>query len=73
MVLTVDAAVLYFWGIKSLAYLLAGSLLGGGIHPMAGHLLAEHYMFAKGQETYSYYGAARGHSGRVHPSQPDLA
>jgi hypothetical protein len=112
LVLGVDAGVLYFWGIKSLVYLLAGSLLGGGLHPMAGHLIAgargegarhrphreasapacetnlmpalparrtsalrlhtsakpptpppspprpspEHYMFARGQETYSYYG-----------------
>ena len=29
-----------FLGIKSLVYLLAGSLLGGGLHPMAGHLIA---------------------------------
>ena len=27
-------------GVKSLVYLLAGSLLGGGLHPMAGHLIA---------------------------------
>ena len=40
LVLGTDAAVLYFWGIKSLVYLLAGSLLGGGLHPMAGHLIA---------------------------------
>lgn len=40
LVLGVDGAVLYFWGVKSLAYLLAGSLLGGGLHPMAGHLIA---------------------------------
>lgn len=56
LVLGFDTGVLYFWGPKSLAYLLAGTLLGGGLHPMAGHLIAEHYCFVSGQETYSYYG-----------------
>lgn len=56
LVLGFDGAVLYFWGLKSLTYLLAGTLLGGGLHPMAGHLIAEHYCFVDGQETYSYYG-----------------
>lgn len=42
--------------MKALVYLLAGSLLSMGIHPMAGHLITGHYIFAKGFETYSYYG-----------------
>jgi hypothetical protein len=40
LVIGTDVGVLYFLGFKSLVYLLAGSLLGGGLHPMAGHLIA---------------------------------
>ncbi|KAK9914834.1 hypothetical protein WJX75_001152 [Coccomyxa subellipsoidea] len=56
LVLGFDAGILYFLGIKAMMYLLVGVIVGGGLHPMAGHLIAEHYMFLKGQETYSYYG-----------------
>lgn len=56
LVLGFDAAVAHAWGAKALAYFVAGALLGGGLHPMAGHLIAEHYTFLAGQETYSYYG-----------------
>jgi sphingolipid 4-desaturase/C4-monooxygenase len=48
--------VFYTCGIKSLCYLWVGTLLGLGLHPVAGHFIAEHYVFVKGYETYSYYG-----------------
>ena len=57
VVLTFDALVLHFWGVKALAYLAVGTMLGLGLHPAAGHFIAEHYELVSGQETYSYYGA----------------
>lgn len=72
IVLTCDFLVYYFWGWSSLAYLLASSWLGMGLHPVAGHFIAEHYVFPRDiaktaatptapsqlliPETYSYYG-----------------
>ena len=53
---SVDALVVHYWGGKSLVFMIASSLLGMGLHPVAGHFISEHYMFAKGYETYSYYG-----------------
>lgn len=54
--LAADAAIFALWGLKPVVYLLASSLLGLGLHPISGHFVAEHYMFLKGHETYSYYG-----------------
>lgn len=48
--------VVQFWGVKSLVFMVASAILGTGLHPMAGHFIAEHYMFEDGCETYSYYG-----------------
>ena len=54
--LAADATIYALWGLKPVVYLLASSLLGLGLHPISGHFVAEHYMFLKGHETYSYYG-----------------
>ncbi|XP_036173147.1 sphingolipid delta(4)-desaturase/C4-monooxygenase DES2 isoform X2 [Myotis myotis] len=54
--LAADAAIFALWGLKPVVYLLASTLLGLGLHPISGHFVAEHYMFVKGHETYSYYG-----------------
>lgn len=56
IVLVFDVLVLKYWGVKSLLYYLLGDLLGLGLHPLAGHFLAEHFEFVSGQETYSMYG-----------------
>lgn len=49
-------AIFHFGGVWALVYLLVGTFLGAGVHPVAGHFIAEHYEFILGYETYSYYG-----------------
>merc|ERR1739848_343875 len=54
-----DAAMLYAFGWRPLAYMVLCILLAGGLHPCAGHFISEHYVFPHldaTQETYSYYG-----------------
>ncbi|CAN6447004.1 unnamed protein product [Victoria cruziana] len=54
--LALDAVLVHFFGWKTLAYLILATFVGGGMHPMAGHFISEHYVFNPMQETYSYYG-----------------
>ncbi|XP_057538396.1 sphingolipid delta(4)-desaturase DES1-like isoform X1 [Amaranthus tricolor] len=54
--LALDAAMVHFYGWRSFGYLICSTFVGGGMHPMAGHFISEHYVFNPQQETYSYYG-----------------
>ncbi|VDK24152.1 unnamed protein product [Taenia asiatica] len=51
-----DVIAWHCLGNYAFAYLLMGTILGFGPHPMAGHLISEHYLFADNLATHSYYG-----------------
>lgn len=54
--LAADAVLYKVVGARGLVYLFLSLWLGYSFHPAAGHFIQEHYTFADGQETYSYYG-----------------
>ncbi|KAF4451583.1 hypothetical protein F53441_5439 [Fusarium austroafricanum] len=64
-----DLALMKFGSINSFLYLLLSSFLAGSLHPLAGHFIAEHYVYETitpsardpenkipVPETFSYYG-----------------
>jgi sphingolipid delta-4 desaturase len=57
--ITQMSAVLALWavgGAGPLKYLVASSVAAIGFHPLGARWIQEHFVFAEGQETYSYYG-----------------
>lgn len=51
-----DLLVYKYWGTGALLYLLLVAFLSIGPHPAAIHVLAEHFEFVEGLETYDYFG-----------------
>ena len=52
-----NVAIYFVFGPKMLFYLLGGTLMSLGLHPLSGHFISEHYLFRNGHHaTYSYYG-----------------
>ena len=52
-----DIILVRTFGVRPFIYLLASSFFAGSLHPLAGHFIAEHYLWdGLEQETYSYYG-----------------
>jgi len=45
-----------FFGGTPIIYMLISMLFSIGMHPLGARWIQEHYVFRKGQETYSYYG-----------------
>ena len=51
-----DLLILKFWGPSAILYLFIASFSSIGPHPASLHVVAEHYEFVKGLESYDYLG-----------------
>lgn len=51
-----DLLVYKYWGSGALLYFFLATFFSMGPHPAAAHILAEHFEFVPGLETYDYIG-----------------
>ena len=54
--ITMMAILWWAGGLGAIRYLLISSVCAVGLHPLGARWIQEHFVFAEGQETYSYYG-----------------
>jgi len=55
-IFTSDYLIYHYWGLGAFLYIIISGCSSIGPHPAAIHIIAEHYEFIKGQETYDYIG-----------------
>lgn len=66
-----NVLVLRTMGSRALIYFIMSSFFSGSLHPLAGHFIAEHYVWdGIEQETYSYYGPLNILAYNVSPPAP---
>ena len=56
IIMTTNFLLYYFWGSNALIFVLTTTAFSIGPHPAAAHVIAEHFEFVKGLETYDYIG-----------------
>jgi sphingolipid 4-desaturase/C4-monooxygenase len=56
LIIFTNFLIWYFFGIQGLNYILLSTFFSVGLHPLGARWIQEHFVFKKGQETYSYYG-----------------
>ncbi len=56
LIIPIDVAIYHWLGPPALVYLALSMFFAHGLHPVAAHFVHEHYVFSRGQETFSYYG-----------------